>query len=189
MPNKKCWDCSAPGKVRGDGHNCPTPGSGKHDPQRNGNNNRGRRDGGQGKHTQQRGPPGGKAGGKSGPGRGLSKPCVVDHSQMPPRSDPNARAAYCAQEWHACTAQAQQQDAQQSAGSAPLPPESWAVPPPPPAYGAPPSGAGQAQASYYHPQQRPVPDAAVMHSRLVPSPLHGAHRLHGKLMRVSPFPG
>ena len=23
MPNKKCWDCGAPGKVHGDGHNCP----------------------------------------------------------------------------------------------------------------------------------------------------------------------
>ena len=32
------------------------------------------------------------------------------------------------------------------------------MPPPPPVYGAPPSGAGQAQASYYQPQQWPVPD-------------------------------
>ena len=79
---------------------------------------------------------------------------------MPPKSDTAAYLAFCAQEYHACATKAQQ-DAQQSAGAAlPLPPaESWAVPPPPPAYGAPPSGADQAQASYYQPQQWPVPDS------------------------------
>ena len=30
VSNKKCWDCGAPGKVCGDGHNCLSPGSGKH---------------------------------------------------------------------------------------------------------------------------------------------------------------
>ena len=68
-------------------------------------------------------------------------PHVVNHFQMPPKSDPSAHAAYMLQEWQACTAQAQQ-NAQQSAGSVPLPPESCAVPPPPPVYGAPPSGTG-----------------------------------------------
>ena len=80
---------------------------------------------------------------------------------MPPRSDLNAHAAHCAQEYQACTAQAQQ-NAQQSTGSALPPLESWAVPPPPPAYGAPPSGTGQAQASYYHPQRQPMPDSQLL---------------------------
>ena len=158
-PNKKsCWDCGAPGKVHGDGHNCPTPGSGLHDTHGHGNN--------KGKH----GKSGGKAGGKSSSGHGLSKPCVVDPSNMPPRSDLSAHMAFCAQEYQACTAQAQQ-NAQQSAGSAPLPPESWAVPPPPPpVYGAPPSGAGQAQASYYvyQPQQQPVPDSQLLGAQSSP---------------------
>ena len=117
-----------------------------------GGNNRSRRDGGKGKDGKY----GGKAGGKPGSGRALGSPRVVDPSQMPPKSDPSARAAYMLQEWHACNAQAQQ-GAQQPA--TPLPPESWAAPPPPPAYGAPPPGAGQAQASYYQPQQWPVPDS------------------------------
>ena len=145
---KKCWDCGAPGKVRGDGHTCPSPNSGNFD-------TRGRR-GGKGE--------GGKSGGSGGPkggsARALSSPRVVDFSQTPPRSAHSARAAYMAREYHQCTAQAQQ-DAQRSAISAPLPPESWIVPPlpPPPAYGAPPPGAGRAQASYYPLQQQPVPDA------------------------------
>ena len=49
-PNKRCWDCGAPGKVRGDGHSCPTPGSGQYDTRsKGGGNNRNRRDGGKGK--------------------------------------------------------------------------------------------------------------------------------------------
>ena len=64
---------------------------------------------------------------------------------MPPRLDPTAHAMFCAQEYQACTTQAQQ-DAQQSAGSALPPPESWVMPPPPPAYGAPPSGQGDQRA-------------------------------------------
>ena len=94
MPDKKlCWDCGALGKVRGDGHNCPTPGSGQYDTRGRGNN----RDG-KGKHGKSNGKAGGKASGKSGSGRGLSKPRAVDPSNIPPRSDLAARLAYCARE-------------------------------------------------------------------------------------------
>ena len=74
---KKCWDCGAPGKIRGDGHACPTPNSGKFDTH---------------DHRGGKGRRGGKAGGKGGPkggqARGLAGPHVVEYPQVPPKSDP-----------------------------------------------------------------------------------------------------
>ena len=77
---KQCWDCGAPGgKVRRDGHACPTPnsGSGNFDTRRN---KAGGRKGG--------GSPEGKG------GRGLSSPCTVDYARTQPKSDPQACIAY-----------------------------------------------------------------------------------------------